>query len=342
LPAAILSISATTESMKGFPMRGVMIKAFGEPSEVLELVDLPEPKGTAAGEVLVGVEYAPINMNDLYLIQGAFPVRPSLPSLVGNEGVGRVLAVGNGVEHLKVGDRILIPLYAFSWRERLVVPAAGLFSLPDVDPRQLAMLGINPPTASLLLDEASDLKPGDWVVQNAANSGVGRSLIVIAKARGLKTFNLVRRRELVRELEAIGGDVVVVDEDGALDKIKATIGDGRVQLAVDGVSGKGSAIIASALSAHGTFVIYAYMGGGPVTISPFDLIVKRVIAKGFFMNHPDIELKIPAALREAVPLVASGAIQVPIAATYSLSSLHEAVLHTQRGGKVLLDLRAAT
>jgi NADPH:quinone reductase-like Zn-dependent oxidoreductase len=176
-------------------------------------------------------------------------VRPSLPSFVGNDGVGRVLAVGSGVGHLKVGDRVLIPLYAFSWRERLVVPAAGLFSLPDADPRQLAMLGINPPTASLLLDEASDLKPGDWVVQNAANSAVGRSLIAIAKARGLKTINLVRRPELVPELQAIGGDLVVVDEDGALDKIKTIVGDGRMQLAIDGVSGRSSAVIASVLSA---------------------------------------------------------------------------------------------
>jgi NADPH:quinone reductase-like Zn-dependent oxidoreductase len=173
-------------------MHGAMIKAFGEPTEVLEVVDVHEPAAPAAGEVLVGVEYAPVNMNDLYVIQGAFPVRPSLPSFVGNEGVGRVLTVGSGVEHLKVGDRVLIPLYAFSWRERLVVPAAGLFSLPDADPKQLAMLGINPPTASLLLDEASDLKPRDWVVQNAANSGVGRSVIPIAKARGLKTINVVR------------------------------------------------------------------------------------------------------------------------------------------------------
>ena len=99
-------------------MRGAMIKTFGEPSEVLELVDVPEPTRPAEGEVLVGVEYAPVNMNDLYVIQGAFPVRPSLPSFVGNEGVGRVLAVGSGVEHLKVDDRILIPLYAFSWREQ--------------------------------------------------------------------------------------------------------------------------------------------------------------------------------------------------------------------------------
>src|SRR5712675_1812146 len=129
-------------------MRAALIKAFGEPTEVLELSDVPEPPGPAAGEVLVGVEYAPINMNDLYVIQGAFPVRPSLPSVVGNEGVGRVLAVGSGVEHLKVGDRVLIPLYAFSWRERLVVPATGLFSLPEAEPQQLAILGINPPGVS--------------------------------------------------------------------------------------------------------------------------------------------------------------------------------------------------
>src|SRR6201993_775249 len=319
-------------------MRAALMKAFGEPTEVLELADLPEPSGPAAGEVLVGVEYAPINMNDLYVIQGAFPVRRSLPSVVGNEGVGRVLAVGSGVEHLKVGDRVLIPLYAFSWRERLVVPATGLFSLPEAEPQQLAMLGINPPTASLLLDEASDLKPGDWVVQNAANSGVGRSLIAIAKVRGLKTINLVRRPELVPELQAIGGDLVVVDEEGALDRIRAAIGTGRVPLAIDGVAGKSAA----AFSEHGIFVVYAYMGGGPVAINPFDLIVKRVVVKGFFLNHPDIEPKIHAALRKTLPLVASGAIQVPIAATYPLSALREAVLHAQRGGKVLLDLRGTT
>src|ERR1700761_4667381 len=98
-------------------MRGAMIRAFGQPTEVLELVDAPEPTRPAEGEVLVGVEYAPVNMNDPYVIQGAFPVRPSLPSFVGNEGVGRVLAVGGSVEHLKVDARILIQLYALNWRE---------------------------------------------------------------------------------------------------------------------------------------------------------------------------------------------------------------------------------
>src|SRR5437667_11020858 len=135
-------------------MGAVQIRTLRGPGIVLWLADLPEPPAPTAGQVLIGVGHAPINMNDLYLIQGVYPVRPSLPSVVGNEGVGRVLAVGSGVTHLKVGDRVLIPLYAFSWRERLVVPAAGLFSLPDADPKQRAMLGIHPPTASLPLVQA--------------------------------------------------------------------------------------------------------------------------------------------------------------------------------------------
>src|SRR5260370_1449020 len=118
-------------------------------------------------------------MKDVYVMQGAFRVRASLGSSVGNEGVGRVLAVGGGVEHLTVGDRVLVPLYAFSWRERLVVPAAGLFSLSEADPQQLAMLGINPPPASLLLDGTSALKPCASVVPNTPNLGVGTSLTAI-------------------------------------------------------------------------------------------------------------------------------------------------------------------
>src|SRR5436309_3422664 len=306
-------------------MRAVQIRTFGEPGIVLELADLTEPPAPAAGEVLIGVEHAPINMNDLYLIQGVYPVRPSLPSVVGNEGVGRVLAIGRGVDHLKVGDRVLVPLYSFSWRERLVAPAAGLSSLPEAEPRQLAMLGINPPTAALLLNASIDLRPGDWVAQNAANSGVGRSLIAIATARGLKTINFVRRPELVAELQAVGGDLVIVDQSGALDKIRATIGDARVPLGIDGVAGKASATIAGVLSESGTLVVYALMSGEPVTIAPFDLIAKRVVVKGFFLNHPDVELKIPSALRETAPLVASGAIRVPIAATYPLTAFREAV-----------------
>jgi len=137
-----------------------------------------------------------------------------------------VLALGSGVEQLKIGDHVLIPLYSFSRRERLVVPAARLFALPHGDLRQLAMAGINPPTAALLLSQFIDLKPSDWVAQNAANSGVGRSLIAIARTRGLRTTNFVRRAELVPELEATGGDLVLLDVEGALDKVRVVVGGG--------------------------------------------------------------------------------------------------------------------
>jgi NADPH:quinone reductase-like Zn-dependent oxidoreductase len=163
----------------------------------------------------------PINPNDLMVAQGIYAFRPPLPAVIGNEGVGRILAVGPGVESVKVGDRVLAPLSSFTWRERMVISAGGLSSLPaDADPQQLAMLAINPPTAALLLSEYVDLKPGEWVVQNAANSGVGRWVIAFAKTRGLKTVNIVRRSELMTELEAIGGDVVVVDSADVSERIK--------------------------------------------------------------------------------------------------------------------------
>jgi NADPH:quinone reductase-like Zn-dependent oxidoreductase len=66
--------------------------------------------------------------------------------------------------------------------------------------KQLAMLRINPPAGALMLSEYVDLKPGDWVVQNAANSGVGRAVIAIGKERGIQTINLVRRDDVIPEV----------------------------------------------------------------------------------------------------------------------------------------------
>jgi NADPH:quinone reductase-like Zn-dependent oxidoreductase len=111
-------------------MRAIQISSFGNPADVLTL----------------------INANDLMLIKGTFHYTPSLPTIVGNEGVGGVLAIGLDVQSVNVGDRVLLPLYSNSWRERIVVPARKLVSLPpEADVRQLAMLRINPPAAALML-----------------------------------------------------------------------------------------------------------------------------------------------------------------------------------------------
>src|SRR3982074_3450041 len=192
-------------------MKAIQIEAFGNPAEVMKLVDVPDVGTLREGEVVIALEASPINMSDLMMISGRYGYRPNLPSVMGSEGVGRVIAVGGGVRHLKHGDRTLVPYPAPAWAERIKANASQLRPLPGGDVHQLAMLGINPPTAYLMLTDFVSLPSGSWVIQNGANSGVGRALIPIAKSLGLKTVNVVRRDDVVAEVKAIGGDVVLLD-----------------------------------------------------------------------------------------------------------------------------------
>src|SRR5437899_3322209 len=324
-------------------MRAVQLTAYGNPGEALKYVDIPAPEAPGPNQVLIGVEFSPINPSDLLLANGIYALRPALPTVIGNEGVGRVLNVGPGVRNVKVGDRVTAPLSSFTWRERMVISADGLFALPpDADPQQLAMLAINPPTAALLLSEYVDQKPGEWVVQNAANSGVGRWVIAFAKTRGLKTVNIVRRRELVAELEAIGGDIVVVDSPDVSERIKAVVGQAELHLALDGVSGPATGVLAATLSPHGTLVSFAAMSERPMSINPLDVIFKPLAMRGFWLGHPEIAAKIAPAIAQAATMIASGRVQVPVAAIYPLSAIKDAVAHVQRGGKILLDIAGSS
>jgi len=324
-------------------MRAVQLTAYGDPLEGLKYVDIPEPEAPAQNQVLIGVEFSPLNQSDLLLARGIYGTHPALPSVIGNEGVGRVLAIGPGVDNVKVGDRVLAPLSSFTWRERMVTSANGLFALPlDADPQQLAMLAINPPTAALLLSEYVNLKPGEWVVQNSANSGVGRWVIGFAKTRGLKTVNIVRRPELVAELKAIGGDVVIIDSPDVTKEIKAAIGQAELRLALDGVSGPASGVLAATLSSHGTLVSYAAMSLGPMSISPLEVIFKPLTVRGFWLGHPESTAKSAPAVKQAAEMLASGRVHIPVAATYALSSIKNAVVHAQRGGKILLNVAGSS
>ena len=323
-------------------MRAIHLTAFGNPAQGLEFVQIQEPAAPGPGQALIGVEFSPIDLSDLLVVSGAYPFRPSLPSVIGNEGVGRILAVGPGVDNVAVGDRVLTPLYGLSWAERIVVPAEGLFALPtNVDPQQLAMLTINPPTAGLLLSEFVDLAAGDWVVQNAANSGVGRAVIAFAKARGFKTINLVRRTELIDELKALGGDLVIVDAPEGLNLAKDTLGAAAPRLAIDGVGGPSAATLINLLGRDGTLVAYAALSKAPIAISALALIFKRITVRGFFLSDREHAAKIAPLAVEAAELLRSGRLHAPVAATYPLSAIKEAVAHVQRGGKVLLDVAAS-
>src|SRR5262249_26615220 len=143
--------------------------------------------------------------------RGSYRLRPPLPATPGAECVGRVSAVGAGVTALKPGD-LVINMQRENWTQRRRIKASDAVPIPaGLDLKQAAMLRINPATAQLLLEDHVALQPGDWVVQNVANSAVGRHLIVIAKARGWRTINVVRRDDVAGELTALGADAVVPD-----------------------------------------------------------------------------------------------------------------------------------
>ena len=183
-------------TLKGRPM--TMLKAQCDhrgavPQDVIHAVPLASPP-PAAGQALVATVASPINPSDVLTLTGHYGALPPLPAVGGTEGVGRIAAVGEGVTGLSVGGLVLPPPGSGTWVTHVLTDARSLVPLPEgADPLQLAMLTVNPPTASLMLGDFVPLSAGDWVIQNVANSGVGGYLIQLAKRRGLRTVNLVRR-----------------------------------------------------------------------------------------------------------------------------------------------------
>ena len=323
-------------------MKAIHLTAYGNPAENLKVVEVLEPNAPSAGEARVHMEYAPIAYSDLLLAEGVYLLRPKLPSVIGGEGAGIVEAVGPGVTGVKAGDRVTVPFGTFTWSEKVLAPAQGLFVVPpSINAKTASMLNINPTTAVLLLSEFVKLKPKDWIVLNAANSQIARCLIAIAQARDLKIAGIVRRSELIPEVEKLGADFVGVESPELPKQIQMATGGMPISLGLDAVGGPATATMAGVLSPGAHLVIYAWLSGVPIHVSQGDLIVKRLNIHGFWMYYEEFLPKMRAALTEATKVVASGRLTLPISATYKPSQIKEAIEHSQRGGKVLLDFNHA-
>ena len=311
------------------------------PQDVIEAVPLELPP-LADGQALIKVLAAPINPSDVLTLTGEYGILPPLPAIGGNEGVGRVEQLGEGVSNVKVGQTVLLPVGSGTWVTHLQAPAAKLIPLPDADPQQLAMMTINPPTASLLLSQFVDLQPGDWVIQNAANSGVGGYLIQLAKLRGFKTISVVRREAAVAGLKAEGGDVVLVDGPDLHKRVREATGGAKVMLGIDAVGGAATDHVASCLSEGGTLVNYGLMSGEPCQVSAASFVFRDVTLRGFWLAKwfqkatPAEQMKV---FGELTQLIASGKLKARIAATYKVDQIKEAVAAAssgERDGKILI------
>jgi NADPH:quinone reductase-like Zn-dependent oxidoreductase len=226
----------------------------------------------------------------------------------------------------------------FTWAEKVLAPSEEVIVLPpEIDPQQAAMLSINPPAAALLLEEFVSLKPGDWIVQNAANSGVGRAVIVFAKQKGLRTINIVRRPELIDELKEIGADIVLLAGPSTAAEANRATGGALVRLALDGVGGDATGTLLDVVGWDAKIVCYAAPTREPIKVNPLGLVAKRASIHPFFMYYPEHLPRIPEKIRVAAALVASHQLRAPIAAVYPARRFEQALAHALAGGKVLLE-----
>ncbi|HYF60185.1 MAG TPA: zinc-dependent alcohol dehydrogenase family protein [Burkholderiaceae bacterium] len=325
-------------------MHAVRFSRFGPAHEVAELVEVPEPDAPGPGEVLLEIERSSINPADLLMFEGRYGAAPpKLPVWAGGEAVARVLQAGEGVTHLKPGDRVLALLAARgNWRPRTKAPAARLFALPEADLDQLAMLGVNPPTAWLMLHDFVSLAPGDWVMQNAGNSGVGQAVIQFAKRLGWRTVSVVRRPEQAAPLRAIGADAVVVDAPDLAQRVVEATGGARPRLGIDAVAGEATRRMARSLADGGTVVNYGLLSGQPCALDASDVVFRDVALRGFWLARwfAGVPLDAQHALyRRLGAAIADGTLRVEVEATYPLARVKEALAHAARparGGKVLL------
>lgn len=313
--------------------------SFGPPADVLQLVDtpaLPLPQDFVRLRVLA----TPINPADLNFIEGTYGVKPELPATPGIEGCGEVIESNH--PDFSIGDKTIVLARGTNWSEEVVVHGDVLFKLPEgIDPLQAAMLKVNPATAFRMLHGFVALPPGGWVVQNAANSGVGRCVIQLCKELGWRTMNLVRREELIPELTDLGADHVLLDNGDTVDAAKEVMGKDRPFLALNAVGGDSALRLMSLLGPDGSHVTYGAMGLKPLKVPNGMLIFKNISLHGFWVTKWVENARLPEIHRTyglLAKLMAEGKLDVPIDSTHKLADFKTALDRLKapdRHGKVL-------
>jgi trans-2-enoyl-CoA reductase len=327
--------------------KAALYETHGNPAEVLRVVEVPlsAPK---PNEVVIRMKAAPINPADLNSIEGKYPIKAPLPATPGMEGCGVVSEVGSAVQNLAVGAHVILPHSFGTWREVAVIAAEKLVTVPaEIDPIQAAMLKVNPITAWRMLHDFVSLQPGDWLIQNAANSGAGQCVIQIAHELGLKTVNVVRRAELVDDLRSLGGDAVLVDGENLRDEVAAATAKAPIRLALNAVGGENALRVAKCLASDGTMVTYGAMSLQPLAIPNGMFIFKNLRFTGFWVNKwydaatPEQRAETFGPLFD---MAKRGLLRTKVEKTYPLSEAQAAIAHAsqnKRTGKIVFTLNSA-
>ncbi|MBB5460619.1 hypothetical protein HDG33_004284 [Paraburkholderia sp. Cpub6] len=175
-------------------MKALQLTAYGDPKNVIKLVEQPEFGPLAADEWIIDMEAVPVSPTDQYIIAGIYGELPPLPHGLVCEGVGRVSAVGSCVTHVKVGDRVIAPmLQNTTWSTRIKTNETWQRALPEGDLGQMAQVGMNPFTAFLILTEFKTLKAGDWVISSREALHRAAGTLCRHNSRGRRCFDRFHR-----------------------------------------------------------------------------------------------------------------------------------------------------
>ncbi len=327
-------------------INAAVYETHGNPADVLNIETQPWPT-PASDEAVVQMRAAPINPADLNQIEGKYPVRSQLPATPGFEGAGVVVDLGKSVKSLTVGALVILPHNLGTWRDAVSVKASELVTVPsEIDPVHAAMLKINPMTAWRLLHDYVDLETGDWLIQNAANSAAGRAVIQIAHDLGYKTVNVVRREELVDELRAEGGDVVLVDGENLREEVKNATNSAAIRLGLNAVGGDSALRLANCLAPGSTVVTFGAMSLRPLKIPNGLLIFKDLRFRGIWINkwynNATMDERMEA-FRQLFEMAKRGLLKTKVEKAYPLSEAKTAVAHAAQGkrsGKIIFEFGA--
>ncbi len=328
-------------------MRAIVFDRFGMPAEVLGVRDVPVPQ-PGPGEVRVRMLAAPINPSDLMVVRGTYGKLPTLPATPGFEGVGIVDAAGPGLlGKLRMGKRVVaLTSGGGSWGEYAIVSAKQVIPVPSQVPlEQAAMFFVNPATAYIMTRKILSVPAGDALLQTAAGSALGRMIIRLGKKFGFRTINVVRRREQVEELKALGADVVFTEADGDIAEqvLKATGGQG-VRFAVDPVGGATGTAVVRSLALGGQMLMFGTLSGEPVSFSPRELMTRDANLSGFWLGNWMAKQSILRKLqliRTLSGLILEGVLVSEVGESFPLEKIGEAVRTADqpgRGGKTLLRI----
>lgn len=318
-------------------MQALIQHTFGDPAEVLAVEEsaTPEP---GPGKVRVRTLLATIHNHDLWTVRGEYGFKPELPAGAGTEAVGIVDALGDGVESVSVGQRVVTRAAFGTWAEFFVSPAKALIPVPDaIDDETAAQLVAMPYSAVSLLDYLG-VSEGDAVVQNAANGAVGTILAQLAPSRGITVVGLVRRDEAVNQLATQGiTNIVATESDGWRNQARALAGDKGFSVAVDSIGGDASGDIATLLADDGTLVVFGAMGASDLIVPSGPVIFRQLAVKGFWAKKVGEQMepaKTAKLMGEVFQAAADGTLKLPVDSVHSFIDIKAAVAASGRPGRV--------